>query len=50
VSLQFGEVYVGGQAILTSVGTSLLSSAFVLGAFELGAGLGSLGTGIGECL
>ena len=35
VSLQFGEVYVGGQAILTSIGTSLLNSGLVLGAFEL---------------
>jgi hypothetical protein len=50
LSMQFGQAYVGGQAFLTSIGTSLVHSGLVLGALEVGIGLGSLGTGIGECL
>lgn len=49
-AIQFGEIYVGGQAILVTAGTEVLTGVLVAGAFDLGVLVGSVATGVGTCL
>ena len=49
LSVQFGQVYTGSQALLTGLGTSAVNSLLVYGAFEFGVALGSMATGLGVC-